>query len=251
MSYQSPIFLNDDDLIKINKDIIIYGKNNGAIYNKYNKTFNVVDKLVLKTNDKKYRLMEYHFHIPSEHYLNNKRYSAEVHYIFEEKTRRDEDEGDEGDEDYKHEDIPLDDNIYDFSDSDDVMLDLCSNKRLSDKNILVLVNLIRNNRYREIEDKELCKDDFEKFPNIESYNDIDKIDNMRVRTPNQYYEYDGTENNIPMRWIVDNDIIEMNVDKIIPYAKTARPLQDRNGRIILFNNNDNNHHDYNDTNYDN
>jgi carbonic anhydrase len=216
MSYKSPIFLNDDELIKINKYITISGNNTGAIYDKYNKIFKIVDDIILSVHsNKKYKLIEYHFHIPSEHYLNNKRYQSEIHYVFEE---------------YDHSE-PHDPVYYDSDDSSDsVYMDLCCNKRIGEKNVLVISNLIKNNIFK-------------------SHN----LKHMKIKTPKHYYEYDGTsatDGDIPVRWIVDENVIEMNIDEIIPYAKTARPIQDKNGRIILFN--DYHHHDdYNNRNYDN
>ena len=79
MPYQSPISLNKNDLILINQSINITGKNNGATFDSLTKNFNVNDTIILERNAKKYILIEYHFHIPSEHKNNKKQYPAEIH----------------------------------------------------------------------------------------------------------------------------------------------------------------------------
>jgi len=38
-----------------------------------------------------------------------------------------------------------------------------------------------------------------------------------------------------VRWIIDDVLLYLNIDTIIPIAKSERPLQELNGRIILFN----------------
>ncbi len=81
MSYQSPIVLNKNDIIYINQNIETNGINKGAIYDKRNKVYNVVDKIIVELNNKTYKLIEYHFHIPSEHFLHNRRYPGEIHYV--------------------------------------------------------------------------------------------------------------------------------------------------------------------------
>ena len=74
MSYQSPIELDKKDAIFINKmdqNITIKGENRGAIYDPVKFVFNVVDNIILQINSKTYKLIEYHFHSPSEHYLKS------------------------------------------------------------------------------------------------------------------------------------------------------------------------------------
>jgi hypothetical protein len=82
MPYQSPIILNKSDLIYINQELTISGKNNGAVFDKKNKIFNIRDNIFLYKNHQKYKLIQYHFHVPSEHKLKNEKYPAEIHYVF-------------------------------------------------------------------------------------------------------------------------------------------------------------------------
>jgi carbonic anhydrase len=81
-SYQSPITLDSKDYIKVKQHIEIYGRNENAIYNPVTKNYEVKRKVILTLNDKKYKLDEYHFHIPSEHKVNGQKYASEIHYVF-------------------------------------------------------------------------------------------------------------------------------------------------------------------------
>jgi carbonic anhydrase len=81
-AYQSPIKLNPDDTIKINQFIDIHGENYGATFNKTSKIYEINDKIILIIDDKKYKLVEYHFHINGEHNVNDQIYDSEVHYVF-------------------------------------------------------------------------------------------------------------------------------------------------------------------------
>src|SRR5579872_5838921 len=80
--YQSPIELQYCDTLKIEQCIELSGKNRGAVYNSDAQIFEVKDKIVLKINNKYYKLDEYHFHMRGEHKVNNKLYPAEIHYVF-------------------------------------------------------------------------------------------------------------------------------------------------------------------------
>src|ERR1044072_3885276 len=80
--YQSPIALNNCDIIKIEQCINVCGHNHCATFNPDTKVFEVHDKIILKVNSKRYQLEEYHFHVPSEHKVNHKKYPSEIHYVF-------------------------------------------------------------------------------------------------------------------------------------------------------------------------
>ena len=83
LRYQSPIELGyNNNLFCIKQNIKIKGKNCGAKFNPDNKTFVPENKITIKIDDKKYRLDEYHFHVPAEHIIDKKTYPAEVHYVF-------------------------------------------------------------------------------------------------------------------------------------------------------------------------
>jgi carbonic anhydrase len=81
-SYQSPISLNKNDSIRINQVIDVRGKNNGALYDPSSNIFIVKDEILLEIRSEKYKLIEYHFHIPSEHVVDEKSYNSEIHYVF-------------------------------------------------------------------------------------------------------------------------------------------------------------------------
>ena len=107
MPYQSPIILNKSDLIYINQELTISGKNNGAVFDKKNKIFNIQDNIFLYKNHQKYKLIQYHFHVPSEHKLKDKKYPGEIHYVFiqlnDEGNHYDNDEGNHYDNVENHE----------------------------------------------------------------------------------------------------------------------------------------------------
>lgn len=63
------------------------------------------------------------------------------------------------------------------------------------------------------------------------------LEEMQVKLPSSYYEYDGTLTTglySPIRWILGDHPIHLKLKDIAPIAKTARPLQDFDGRIILY-----------------
>ena len=81
-AYQSPISLEKNESIRINQLLDVYGKNNGAIYDPSSNIFVVQDTILLQLRSEKYKLLEYHFHVPGEHVIDNKTYNSEVHYVF-------------------------------------------------------------------------------------------------------------------------------------------------------------------------
>ena len=104
----------------------------------------------------------------------------------------------------------------------------CGFKEPVEGDILVLGQFIKKSKKSKKKDKPV---------------DLDKIQPI---APSKYYEYDGTLTTgdfLPVRWIIDNSIISLNIDEIIPIAKDSHPIQSLNGRIILFNTNKLNEHD--------
>lgn len=194
-AYQSPICLSYKQNIKIDQCIEICGKNNGAKYNCETHNFEVCDKIILKINSKRYYLDEYHFHIPAEHVINGCREESEVHYVFIEL---------EADERYSKRETR-------HKHGRDVCG--CPSSHSFDSNIMVIGRTIKCNN---------------------EYVDLSKL---QVDVPCAYYEYDGTLTTptySPVRWIIGDDPICLNVKEICPIAKSARPIQDTDGRIILF-----------------
>ena len=91
--------------------------------------------------------------------------------------------------------------------------DICSCRETHDKNILVIGRTILDKQH---------------------YTDLK---NLQVKVPHFYYEYDGTlttGNYSPVRWIIGENPIHFHLNQIDTIAKTARPLQELNGRILLF-----------------
>jgi len=67
--------------------------------------------------------------------------------------------------------------------------------------------------------------------------ETEDLANFPVRIPRNYFMYDGTlttGNFAPVRWIVGRDPIYLNVLEIAPVAKHARPIQEEDGRIVLY-----------------
>ena len=197
LHYQSPIVLHHccSCNIDISKPISIKGVNFGAIYDASNHIFAVKDKIIIKFNSKSYQLEEYHFHVPGEHDINGKIYDAEVHYVFVQLKRGE-----------KH--IPIDYVCKNICNCGEHSTDV-----LYDRNIFVIGRAISSN----------CK--------------CVDLAEIQPEVPSCYYMYDGsltTGNFAPVRWIVGDEPIHLNLDEIKKYAKDARPLQELDGRIVLF-----------------
>lgn len=205
MAYQSPIILHQCGScnISVDKQIYMKGVNCGAIYDPSKHIFKVQDKIIVKINSNKYQLEEYHFHTPGEHDINDTIYDAEVHYVFVqlhpgEKHRPG---------NYICRNVCCGDEHHTANESktDDTV-----------RNILVIGRVI-------------CPDD--------ECIDLDKI---QVDVPSCYYMYDGsltTGNYAPVRWIVGDYPMIMNVNEIKHFSKSARPIQSLDGRIVLFSDN--------------
>jgi carbonic anhydrase len=186
--YQSPIELNRRDSIKIHQYFDIHGINNGAIYDSSANIFQVQDNIVLKINNKCYQLEEYHFHIPSEHIVNNHIFPCELHYVFYE----------------------LDDNK---NQNRVTCRDICGCNDNNDDNMLVIGRVICDSILSE------------------------NLENIKVKIPSCYYEYDGTLTTgdySPVRWIVGEKPLYYSFEEIKLVAKPARPTQPQDGRIIMF-----------------
>lgn len=85
---QSPININDNNKlsISINESFIdlgLFDKNIKSVpeIKNNNIIFNVKNKIITKFNDNQFTLKQFHFHNPSEHKVNNKKYPMEVHFV--------------------------------------------------------------------------------------------------------------------------------------------------------------------------
>ncbi|AYV77104.1 MAG: carbonic anhydrase family protein [Barrevirus sp.] len=70
---------------------------------------------------------------------------------------------------------------------------------------------------------------------IKNTQSVEQLENIQVHVPKDYFEYDGalTTGNDPVRWVVGDDPIRLNLDEIKKVTKTAKPIQPLDGRIIL------------------
>lgn len=62
---------------------------------------------------------------------------------------------------------------------------------------------------------------------------------LQLKVPKKYFEYDGTLTTdafSSVRWIIDDDILKLNIKDIVRVSKTSRQIQNNDGRIILFKN---------------
>jgi carbonic anhydrase len=76
--------LNKRDSIHIHQPLEIIGTNYHAIFDASSKIFIIQNPIYLMIQNKKYKFLEYHFHIPGEHVIQNKNYASEIHYVFKE-----------------------------------------------------------------------------------------------------------------------------------------------------------------------
>lgn len=63
------------------------------------------------------------------------------------------------------------------------------------------------------------------------------LEHLQVPLPDNFYEYDGTKhipNFNPVRWVVSPCPVKFNLKQLEEIAIPARPLQQLNGRIVLF-----------------
>ena len=83
-AYQSPIELCSKHSLNLECCILksICGHNCGSTYDKEHKIFIVSDDIYLSFNNQKYRLYEYHYHIPAEHKIDGIIYPSEIHYVY-------------------------------------------------------------------------------------------------------------------------------------------------------------------------
>lgn len=208
-AYQSPIKLHlcHSCNINISNPIFVKGINKGAIYDPSSHIFVVTDKIILKMNSKKYQLDEYHFHNPGEHDVNGKIYDAEVHYVFSQLKPGENQRPD----DYKCR------NVCNCNDHD---RGHGHGHDTNDRNILVIGRVISPSKHHEIPD-------LSGTPFL----------TLQVDAESNYYMYDGsltTGSFAPVRWLVGDEPIYLNLDDIKKVSKNARPIQNIDGRIILF-----------------
>lgn len=68
------------------------------------------------------------------------------------------------------------------------------------------------------------------------YNEIN-LSKMKIYTPKTYYLYDGsltTPDYGPVKWVVSDCPLRINIEQLKNGSKSARSLQNKNNRIILF-----------------
>lgn len=210
--YQSPICLYKSQAIPLKQHIEIHGQNSNAVYNHDTKNFEVLENVFITLNNKKYKLEEYHFHIPSEHKINGVKYAAEIHYVFFEYTKEDEDLS-ESVSNTKCRDVcgfhckkytNGEKEIHDANDCNDI---------IGKKDIVVIGRLIQH--------AEIYKD----------------LMNISVKVPHYYYQYDGTLTTgsyLPVRWIIGEIPIHYDLEQLFLISKSTRELQNHDGRIVLY-----------------
>jgi len=81
--YQSPIDIRSSQSIVSNsRGPCLSGTKTKTKYNPERRIFEVLNNIVTYLHDVKFYLIEYHFHVPSEFYLEGKSYPSELHYVF-------------------------------------------------------------------------------------------------------------------------------------------------------------------------
>ena len=63
------------------------------------------------------------------------------------------------------------------------------------------------------------------------------LSNIQVKLPRKFYEYDGTLTTgsfSPVRWIIGKRPLDISIAEIVPIAKTARPIQPSDNRLLLY-----------------
>uniref|UniRef100_A0A6C0DPZ1 carbonic anhydrase n=1 Tax=viral metagenome TaxID=1070528 RepID=A0A6C0DPZ1_9ZZZZ len=194
--YQSPICLEKSIAIPLQQHIEIFGKNENAIYNHDTKNFEVQENVFITLNSKKYKLEEYHFHIPSEHKINGQKYAAEIHYVFFEYTDNDQ---------------CLNNNQPKHSNKD--CRDVCGCHTTYSENIIVIGRLIQH---------------------AEIYRNLVNIQVKVPHYYYQYDGTLTTGNYSPVRWIIGENPVHYDFEQLLLIAKSVRELQNLDGRIILY-----------------
>jgi Eukaryotic-type carbonic anhydrase len=72
---------------------------------------------------------------------------------------------------------------------------------------------------------------------IKDHNIVQDLAKVQIKTPSKYFEYDGTLTTglySPVRWIIGQNPIQFHVNDIVPVAKSSRPIQPFDNRIILY-----------------
>ncbi len=196
--YRSPISLRYEGTFPIKQCVRVKGINRDARYIEEDQVFQVRRKIILRIDKKKYRLVEYHFHVPSEHEVRGKKYPAEIHYVFYQISKKEE-----------KEDCPK--RKY---------FNVCRGTGSeTDENILIVARTIIDGPINmELEDIQL------QFPFTYFEYDGSVLGSVL-----------GSDNILtPVRWIVGNTPIKLPLSEIKPVAKDSQPIQPLDNRIILF-----------------
>lgn len=82
--YQSPIELYKSSAYKSHSTLKCVSKEITYHYSDLN--FNVTNPITFENNDSTYELQQFHFHSPSEHVIEDVRYDAELHFVFQNET---------------------------------------------------------------------------------------------------------------------------------------------------------------------
>lgn len=88
--HQSPIELAHDikDILYSKSDLKISKTKIISKYDADKKQWNVINDIYMYNNDTRYKLIEYHLHIPGEHIIDNKKYLMEIHFVFRSKIEK-------------------------------------------------------------------------------------------------------------------------------------------------------------------
>lgn len=209
LRYQSPISVDDSDAVSVYMNIQLYMCENssGILYNVGERKYQCYGNVIITDSKKYYRLEEYHFHMPGEHTINGIKYPAELHYVFREIESNSPIEN------------TCDGNICDCS---------CA---LTGGNVLVIG--------WGIIDTTNTTDTTNTNDTTDTTDMNFKISNIDLYIPEEYYIYDGAltagDISTPVRWILGKYPLQIPLIQINSSAKTSRPTQPPDNRLILKN----------------
>ena len=231
MAYQSPIYIDKCTTLFLHQPIYEEGENNGAIFDASSRIFVIQDPVYITIGEERYRWIEYHFHIPAEHIIEGHHSLSEIHYVF--KKCVDDDVSEASSIHWEprknitvfHQEILLQEKVRNWN----------TPKRREG---------VRGNRgFPLSEAYDICscaqetKDILVIGRTIKDHNIVQDLAKVQIKTPSKYFEYDGTLTTglySPVRWIIGQNPIQFHVNDIVPVAKSSRPIQPFDNRIILY-----------------